>query len=964
MDEGKKVIYSPGMRVIIRDEEWKIEKTEINSLGGQTLFAVGLSPLVRGKECRFLPELEREITRVDPAQVRLIPDDSPHFLKTRLYIESQLRRKVPTDDKLHIGWKAAMDALNFQLEPAKLALASLKPRILIADTVGLGKTLEAGILMSELIARGKGRRILVVTVKSMMTQFQKEMWNRFSIPLVRLDSSGIQKIRAELPAHSNPFFYYDRAIISVDTLKRDIEYRTHLENARWDIIVIDEAHNVADRSASGAKESQRAKLAQLLAERSDCLIMLSATPHDGRPRSFASLIRMLDPTAIADPDDYSKDDLKGLFVRRFKKDVADELSSLCPERQMQLVPSQASLEEEAAYQVLSGLKLHMDARKLRARGQSPESGATADLLFKTGLVKSLFSSPAACLKTIENRLRRLDDAEQSAEVVSDRNALRQLHTEVSAISPASFSRYQKLLEILRSQPLNDSGSRVVVFTERIETMKFLAEHIKSDLGLSNDQVVSMSGAMSDVEQQEIVDAFGREASPLRVLVASDVASEGINLHFCCHRLIHFDIPWSIMTLNQRNGRIDRYGQKKNPDIRCLLVQSKNSEIQGDARYLSILVEKEHRVHDNIGDPAALMNAWDPEAEAVIVGRAMEDKTAADQFEMQTFDADPLLSLFEQLLHSSGTDEKKEDPRTEDRTLFSDLDYLTSTIELYNASSPRTPIRYQPLHNAPGIAIAMNDDLIKRMAHAIPREAMPADGVLRVSPDKNYCIDEMNRSRQKEMGEAAWPEVQYLWPLHPVLEWAGDLVAYSHLTVDRSQAPVACLGSLAANETVVLVAGQIPNRRSVAVVDQWTGILFKDSRFAKFLSAEETIQLCHLRESLPNARHLSDEEAEKVRAEYVTQSVDFAEQSTSSAGFDYMRHTAPREKELQSRLETLRLRHQKALEQLTLFESVKSKRMQRIDALFDEHKNWVTDSLSIDAQRPNVRVIAIFTGAEQ
>ena len=129
--------------------------------------------------------------------------------------------------------------MNFQLEPAQMALRKTRQRILIADAVGLGKTLEAGILMSELISRGKGKRILVVTVKSMMMQFQKELWNRFTIPLVRLDSNRISRIRASLPTNYNPFFYYDKTIVSIDTIKRDVEYRTHLENSWWDIIVID-----------------------------------------------------------------------------------------------------------------------------------------------------------------------------------------------------------------------------------------------------------------------------------------------------------------------------------------------------------------------------------------------------------------------------------------------------------------------------------------------------------------------------------------------------------------------------------------------------------------------------------------------------------------------------------------------------------------------------------------------------
>lgn len=333
------VDYAPGMRTIIRDEEWMVKKIETNSLGNKALHCIGISPLVKDREAIFLTDLE-EIQIVNPAEVNLIPDDSPFYKRTLLYLESQWRQQIPTDSNLHVGHRAAMDLMPYQLDPAKLALKSTRQRILIADTVGLGKTLEAGILMSELIARGKGKRILVVTVKSMMTQFQKEMWNRFTIPLVRLDSSKIQKIRANLPSNYNPFFYYDKTIVSIDTLKRDVEYRTHLENAYWDIIVIDEAQNVAER---GDHQAQRSRLAKLLADRSDTMIMLSATPHDGRAKSFASLMNMLDPTAIADPENYTKEDIKGLCIRRFKKDVKDQVSGSFLERNITLTKHYSSL---------------------------------------------------------------------------------------------------------------------------------------------------------------------------------------------------------------------------------------------------------------------------------------------------------------------------------------------------------------------------------------------------------------------------------------------------------------------------------------------------------------------------------------------------------------------------------------------------------------------------------------------
>ena len=185
------VDFAPGMRTIIRDEEWMVKKIEKNNLGNQALHCIGISALVKDKEVIFLTDLE-DIKVVNPAEVHLIPDTSSHFRRTQLYLESQWRQQIPTDTDLHIGDKAAMDLMPYQLEPAQISLRRPRQRILIADTVGLGKTLEAGILMSELIVRGKGKRILVVTVKSMMTQFQKEMWNRFTIPLVRLDSKKIR----------------------------------------------------------------------------------------------------------------------------------------------------------------------------------------------------------------------------------------------------------------------------------------------------------------------------------------------------------------------------------------------------------------------------------------------------------------------------------------------------------------------------------------------------------------------------------------------------------------------------------------------------------------------------------------------------------------------------------------------------------------------------------------------------
>lgn len=427
--------FAPGMRIIVRDEEWMVKKVENNEIGNKVLYCIGISPLVKDKTAIFLSDLE-DIKVVNPAEVKLVADDSPNFRKTQLFLESQWRQQIPTDTDLHIGNKAAMDIMPYQLDPASISLKRPRQRILIADTVGLGKTLEAGILMSELIKRGKGRRILVVTVKSMMTQFQKEMWNRFTIPLVRLDSHRIQRIRQELPSNYNPFFYYDKTIVSIDTLKRDIEYRTHLEKAYWDIIVIDEAQNVAER---GEKQAQRARLAKLLAERSDTMIMLSATPHDGRAKSFASLMNMLDPTAIVDENDYTPEDIKGLCIRRFKNDVKDQVAGSFLERKIELERCHATPKEEYAFEIFGEMQLQMDTDKKKGSGQ----------LFKTSLEKSLFSSPAACIKSIEERLKKLRKKYNDKDI-DDIRLLEELLDALKRIQPADFSRYQNLLKLMKN----------------------------------------------------------------------------------------------------------------------------------------------------------------------------------------------------------------------------------------------------------------------------------------------------------------------------------------------------------------------------------------------------------------------------------------------------------------------------------------------------------------------------------
>ena len=821
---------APGSRVLIRGEEWLVKRVDTNTLGNLALRCEGVSQLVSGREAVFLSDLD-EIELVDPAKTKLVPDGSPVYRDARLYIESALRRKTPTDDALHIGHHAAMDTLTFQLEPAYQALRHTRQRILIADTVGLGKTLEAGILMSELIIRGKGKRILVVTEKSMLTQFQMEMWNRFTIPLVRLDSAKIQRIRSELPSNANPFFYYDKAIVSIDTIKRTVEYGMHLENAYWDIIVIDEAQNVAER---GGRKAQRNRLAERLKNRSDTMIMLSATPHDGRAKSFASLMNMLDPTAIADEENYTPEDIRGLCKRRFKKDIRSQTAGTFLSRNVELVPTKASPTEEHVYDVFEDLELRMDDKR---RG-------TGSQLFKIVLEKSLFSSPAACMKTVESRIRRLEERFDD-DSVHDREQLLGFKRALEAIRPEDFSRYQGLLSLLRSPEygwnVHDSHDRLVIFTERIETMRWVAEHLKTDLKLRDSQVRTIYGGMSDMDQQDLVADFGNESEPVRVLVASDVASEGINLHYLSHRLVHFDTPWSLMVFQQRNGRIDRYGQQSQPEIRFLTTEASNERIRGDARIIEILIEKEKQAHDNIGDPSMLMGKFSVDEETRVVEEAIEEGMDADAFGDSLGDdrGDDGLSLMDLFIEESQENVEGQVPTVEDRTLLNDMQFLQEGIEAFGSKAG--VISRDPLDKVAGLRIKLDSgkELAQRLKKTAPERAV-GDGTIVLSPDPNFCMQEAERARSVDFEVGNWPQAQYLWRLHPIFDWIEDRSQTSLFR--RDEAPLVQVKELHDNQTLFLMQGIYPNRKSSPVVDEWFGLLFESGTLKRELTLKEVISL--------------------------------------------------------------------------------------------------------------------------
>jgi hypothetical protein len=942
---------APGSRLIARDEEWLVRMVDRTPSGAQLLTVTGLSPLVRDREAKFIDQieaLEDSIQIVDPKETKPVQDASPYFRDTRLFLEALLRQTVPADTRLSIGHLGAMDVLPYQLDPARLALQQPRQRILIADAVGLGKTIECGILLTEMIRHGRGRRILVLTVKSMMTQFQKELWARFSIPLVRLDSTGLQRVRTRIPSNHNPFHYFDKTIISIDTIKQDGEYRNHLENGWWDIIVIDEAHNVAERSGN----SMRSRVAKLLASRSDSLILLSATPHDGKKESFASIMNMLNPTAIKDDSDYGPKDIEGLFIRRFKKDIKDQVKGSFPERVVHLRKHPASDAEEIAYECLANLEFQ----------KFDEGRKTGELLFKTLLEKSLFSSPAACLNTIEGRIKRTSERVDPARFAADIQTLKHFASILERIQPADFSKYQSLLGLLQPKSPASIGwspkegsDRLVIFTERIATLQWLADHLPADLGLKPNQVAVLHGGLTDVEQQGIVEAFGNEASPLRLLLASDVASEGINLHYLSHRMIHFDIPWSLLTFQQRNGRIDRYGQEIQPQLYYLLTESQHPKIRGDQRILEILIRKDEQVQENIGDPSEFTGLHTPEEEEAAIGVAIESGTTPEKFDASFGGApatdDPFLAaLLGELPSSSGHSTSLTEHISEPLSFFpDDYAWAKEAIALVQ-SKARRPLQVTCVDDRKEIELYLPEDLLQRLKR-LPSEIQTEDKLWVLTTDRAAVMRDIRACRKEDQ---RWPRIHLLWQQHPAIEWLHDKVLFAF---GRHEAPVVELPGLPADETIVLATGIIPNRKGHPLIQRWAGIRFEGDRVRDRLDLAAVLARTRFgQDQIPNPAAAGDV---SDFSRFIAPAVDAMQEEIRGARQAFELSVKPELERQLARLSAFRDARNSQLElRFEKMEYVRDAEKRKVGDLYEQYKKWIRDTLETEDQ-PYIRVAAIF-----
>ncbi|MFE1050586.1 DEAD/DEAH box helicase [Streptomyces olivaceus] len=834
--------YPAGAQVVVRDEEWLVRSSMPTEDDGTRIEVVGVSEFVRDQEAVFFSGLDR-IELLDPRETALVMDDSPNYRRSRLFLEAVLRRTAlpQSERRLALADSFLMDPLPYQRRPAELALsgANLRPRLLIADVVGLGKTLEIGLTLAELIRRGRGERILVVTPQHVLEQFQHELWTRFAIPLVRLDSVGIERIQREIPAGRNPFTSFKRVIVSIDTLKNTDQYQHHLEQIRWDAVVIDESHNLINRG------SLRNQLARTLAPRTDALILASATPHNGDAKSFAELIGLLDPVAIRDPESYRAADIEHLFIRRTKisPEVREQMKGQWADRgPSHSVHCPATPAEEKIFEELAAVWL-------------PGEGGTSVSsvpLFPYTLLKSFLSSHAALRATVSARIKTLEKKDDPQGTAAELAALYRLTELAAGLTEADSAKFAALVRQLREEigvgPASDE--RVVVFSERVQTLEWLAEVLPAALGFkgraARDCVRIMHGGLSDEQQMACVEEFGLADTPVRVLVTGDVASEGVNLHRQCHQLVHYDVPWSLIRIEQRNGRIDRYGQARPPEFRALILTSEVEGAKDDTVVAERLLEREDQAHRSLGTAEAVTGLYRAEAEEksliqdLLRGRTVDESLDARRSGADGEDAgldDFLADFFGPVGEEAPPADPTEGPGstplsgTESsggraaaspvlpRLFDSTAHFMDDALrEVYPDARERLELDRDQQSGL--LSFRPPTELVHRLK-ALPSDYLREQRLReRMLVTFNRRLAEHSLQRARESSTSSWPEISLLTDLHPVVEWLTDKVLVG---MGRQEAPM-----ITANvaEPIYLVQGVYSNKLGRPTVVKWMGVTWR------------------------------------------------------------------------------------------------------------------------------------------
>ena len=529
----------PGEIVRIRAERWVVQQQSVVG-DAEAVDVRGADATNGGQRVRFLlpyEPIERLVTPREPKIVR--PTE------WRRIARGALSAATASPDSLRAAARARLDVMPYQLEPALAVTAGRGCRLLIADAVGLGKTIQAGLVVAESLERNPAGHVLVVCPASLRAQWQDELQQRFDLSARLLDSSGMSRLASDYDASANPWSAAPLVITSIDFVKRP-EVMRGLEGLVWDVLVLDEAHNLATRS-------DRATAAAALAARARTVVMLTATPHSGDEPAFARLCAL--------------GDLHGKFplvlFRRTRRDAGIPV-----ERRMTWLHVRPTFAEARMHAALVSY-----ARRVWREPGLAEGGRLA----MTVLLRRAASSAESLTRSLERRLASIasdhatfaeqltlpfsiDEADEEpagaivAPGLADAAEEQRLLEELLEASRLAAIRESKVAAVLRF--MSRVRQPVLIFTEYRDTLARLRRALES--GRTANRIVELHGGLTRSERECAERGFATGQAD--VLLATDAASEGLNLHHRCRCVLNLEIPWNPVRLEQRIGRVDRIGQ--------------------------------------------------------------------------------------------------------------------------------------------------------------------------------------------------------------------------------------------------------------------------------------------------------------------------------------------------------------------------------------------------------------------
>ncbi|MFC8956204.1 DISARM system SNF2-like helicase DrmD [Streptomyces sp. NPDC057101] len=684
---GTRTLPEEGNLVEVRGQSWVVARVEPSAAapaGEDDRRPATLVHLQSVADGRFGDTLS-VIWEVEPGRRVLpagsLPDasagsyDSPNRLAA--FLDAVRWSAVASADArtLQAPFRSGVAVEPYQLEPVSRAVGAPRVNLLLADDVGLGKTIEAGLVVQELMLRGRARRTMVVCPAGLTLKWRDEMAEKFGLEFTIVDSEHCARLRRTHGTAANPFRVHPLTIVSLPWLRGQKAQRLldevigapeespDGEHKRFfDLLVLDEAHHVAPAAPKQvyAVDSQQTKLIRRLVPHFEHRLFLSATPHNGYPESYTALLELIDDQRFARGVDPDKEALKDTVVRRLKTTIMerDGVTRRFRNRRMHDLSVDYTQQEREIHQLLGSFA------ELRRKKLTPAArgGRRAADLVTLLLKKRLFSSPAAFLHTVQVYLSHLEDTgparhrtaaaevpewlEEFADLVADLDdaglvdAEDDALTRSTSLTPAEDGRELDLLQEMERWALTHEAApdskaealiaelkavcrpdgkkwtneRVVVFTEYRDTQKWLHDLLQQEELTDGGRVERLHGGLSAEERERI--RLGFQADPsraegrVRILLATDAAGEGIDLQNHCHRLINYDIPFNPNKLEQRIGRIDRWGQKHDPEITHFIgsgwQQAQAGSYEADLEFLSRVAKKVARMERDLGSVNAVL----------------------------------------------------------------------------------------------------------------------------------------------------------------------------------------------------------------------------------------------------------------------------------------------------------------------------------------------------------------------